>query len=366
MIDQPEEHCDLSPNNVCRHKTTLVPRLRPEPECVLVPQQVCHIKHINARVESVPFTTLWCQDEEELEAGADSLAQPPLAVTEPPVTQGYSYDVPANPLVLPPRTTTSLPVVEYDEAATEELIPADLYAAIREAIRRSIKVSLENALMLQKMTEDKQRLESGLRDKIEAAVREVVTQSIREQTASQQASSSTQLEATLRDALRQAVSRAVEERLRPGMVMNTVSRLEMEDIETGVREAVIEAIRQRLTGAVSATQPKSVSSVKAAVSESIRAVVSAALEARTRGMTEARRGIINTGIQRAVSNSLNRELVAARDGTSITDIKLAVEVGVMEAVRYALVLLFLIIYCFKIINIFKGCCEQSNISTDIH
>ena len=44
VVDQPEEHCDLIPNNVCRHKTTLVPRLRPEPECVLVPQQVrlCH------------------------------------------------------------------------------------------------------------------------------------------------------------------------------------------------------------------------------------------------------------------------------------------------------------------------------------
>ena len=42
VIDQPEEHCDLAPHNVCRHKTTLVPRLRPEPECVLVPQQVRH------------------------------------------------------------------------------------------------------------------------------------------------------------------------------------------------------------------------------------------------------------------------------------------------------------------------------------
>ena len=62
VIDQPEEHCDLVPNSVCRHKTKLVPRLRPE--CVLVPQQVCDIKHVNTRLERVPsVTTLRCQDD---------------------------------------------------------------------------------------------------------------------------------------------------------------------------------------------------------------------------------------------------------------------------------------------------------------
>ena len=64
VIDQPEEHCDLVTNSVCRHKTKLVPRLRPEPECVLVPQQVCDIKHVNTRLERVPsVTTLRCQDD---------------------------------------------------------------------------------------------------------------------------------------------------------------------------------------------------------------------------------------------------------------------------------------------------------------
>ena len=49
VVDQPEEHCDLVPQSVCRHKTTLVPRLRPQPECVEVPQQICDIKHVNPR-----------------------------------------------------------------------------------------------------------------------------------------------------------------------------------------------------------------------------------------------------------------------------------------------------------------------------
>ena len=352
VIDQPEERCDLVPNSVCHHKTKLVPRLRPEPECVLVPQQVCDIKHVNTRVERVPYTTLWCQGDDDIETGSDSLAQPP------PVTEGYTYDVPSDPLELPPRTTTSLPVYEYDvvtadpedfkplpESAADNLIPADLDAAIREAIRSSVEAELRKALMLQKATEDAQRLEAGLLEAVEAAVREVVAASIWEQTSRQQTSSSAQLEAALRLALRLAVTQAVEERLRPGVVMNTVMKLEMEDIEAGVRVAVIEAIRQRVAGKVrnlvpevrpvitEVSLPVPVASVRAAVAEAIRSVVTAALEARTAGLTEVRRQTINTGLQSAVSTSLNRELVAASDGTSIQDIKLAVEVGVMEAVR---------------------------------
>ena len=38
--------------------------------------QVCDIKHVNARVERVPYTTLWCQDEDDTEDYDDSLAQP--------------------------------------------------------------------------------------------------------------------------------------------------------------------------------------------------------------------------------------------------------------------------------------------------
>jgi len=354
VIDQPEERCDLVPNSVCHHKTKLVPRLRPEPECVLVPQQVCDIKHVNTRVERVPYTTLWCQGDDDIETGSDSLAQPP------PVTEGYTYDVPSDPLELPPRTTTSLPVYTESAVVTADpedfkpppespgdLIPADLEAAIREAVRSSVEAELRKALMLQKATEDAQRLEAGLLEAVEAAVREVVAASIWEQTSRQQTSSSAQLEAALRLALRLAVTQAVEERLRPGVVMNTVMKLEMEDIEAGVRVAVIEAIRQRVAGKVrnlvpevrpvitEVSLPVPVASVRAAVAEAIRSVVTAALEARTAGLTEVRRQTINTGLQSAVSTSLNRELVAASDGTSIQDIKLAVEVGVMEAVRAA-------------------------------
>ena len=95
---------------------------------------MCDIKHVNARVERVPYATLWCKGEDEIEEYDDSLAQPP-PVTE----QGYIYDVPADPLELPPRTTTSLPIVEYDvvtadpedfrplpDNSDENLIPEDL------------------------------------------------------------------------------------------------------------------------------------------------------------------------------------------------------------------------------------------------
>ena len=88
MVAKPVEECDLEPqkviykmttfvsnfilSQVCRHVTKLVPRLRPEPECVLVPQQVCDIKHVNTRLERVPYTTLWCQDDEDIETWSDS------------------------------------------------------------------------------------------------------------------------------------------------------------------------------------------------------------------------------------------------------------------------------------------------------
>ena len=90
----------------------------------------------------------------------------------------------------------------------------------------------------------------------------------------------------------------MEEGLRPGVVMNTGMKLEMEDIATSVRRVVIETIRQRLTDAVSADVPEasplpiitevsssssgaaSVASVRAEVGEAIRRVVTAAVEAR--------------------------------------------------------------------------------------
>ena len=107
-----------------------------------------------------------------------------------------------------------------------------------------------------------------------------------------------QLEAKLTEQVKVAVAREVEKRLRPNMVMNTVMKLEMEDITTSVRKAVIETIRQRLTEAVSSDVPvasplpiitevgssssgaASVASVRAEVGEAIRRVVTAAVEAR--------------------------------------------------------------------------------------
>ena len=64
-MDQPEEQCELSPQKTCRHKTTLVPRLKPENECTIVPKEICNIKYVNTRIERVPFKSLWCQDQDE-------------------------------------------------------------------------------------------------------------------------------------------------------------------------------------------------------------------------------------------------------------------------------------------------------------
>ena len=101
MTEQPEEHCDLVPSKSCRHKTTLVPRLRPEPECVIVPQEVCDIKFVNVRIERVPYKTLWCQDDEG-QVEEESLPEAPREAEEP-VTEGYQYEVPENPLTPPPN-----------------------------------------------------------------------------------------------------------------------------------------------------------------------------------------------------------------------------------------------------------------------
>jgi hypothetical protein len=49
IVEQPEEHCDLSPQKSCHHKTTLVPRLEPVPECTLVPREICNVKFVNTR-----------------------------------------------------------------------------------------------------------------------------------------------------------------------------------------------------------------------------------------------------------------------------------------------------------------------------
>ena len=44
---------------------TLVPRLKPEHECTVIPQEVCQLKFDTPKQEVVPFMSKWCIDPNE-------------------------------------------------------------------------------------------------------------------------------------------------------------------------------------------------------------------------------------------------------------------------------------------------------------
>ena len=63
LVDIPEEVCDLNPQKICRLVTRLVPSLKPERECIIVPKETCNLKFSQPRVEKKPLRTEWCLDE---------------------------------------------------------------------------------------------------------------------------------------------------------------------------------------------------------------------------------------------------------------------------------------------------------------
>ena len=62
LIDIPEEVCDLNPQKTCQFQTKLVPKLKPEHECTIIPQEVCNLKFSNPEQIDAPLKTKWCQD----------------------------------------------------------------------------------------------------------------------------------------------------------------------------------------------------------------------------------------------------------------------------------------------------------------
>merc|ERR1712106_332085 len=62
LVDVPEEVCDLNPQKTCRHVTKLVPSLKPEQQCTIVPKETCHLKHKTPEVVESPLLTRWCLD----------------------------------------------------------------------------------------------------------------------------------------------------------------------------------------------------------------------------------------------------------------------------------------------------------------
>ncbi len=63
LVDVPEEVCDLNPQKTCRLQTKLVPSLKPEPECTIVPQEICNLKFTTPKLKKKPLLTKWCLDE---------------------------------------------------------------------------------------------------------------------------------------------------------------------------------------------------------------------------------------------------------------------------------------------------------------
>ena len=62
LLDIPEEVCDLNPQKTCKLQTRLVPKLKPEHECTIIPREVCNLKFTNPAVVDQPLKTKWCQD----------------------------------------------------------------------------------------------------------------------------------------------------------------------------------------------------------------------------------------------------------------------------------------------------------------
>jgi len=111
LVDVPEEVCDLNPQKTCRFITKLVPKLKPEHQCTIVPKETCTLKFTQPQQVDKPLLTKWCldptpaapgdsYDEENAQAppiatpigGSESQAQP--SYVEPDVPE---YE-PATPL----------------------------------------------------------------------------------------------------------------------------------------------------------------------------------------------------------------------------------------------------------------------------
>jgi len=81
LVDVPEEVCDLNPQKTCRYVTKLVPRLKPEHQCTIVPKETCTLKFSQPEQVAVPLQTKWCLDETPAAPGesydeADALGEP--------------------------------------------------------------------------------------------------------------------------------------------------------------------------------------------------------------------------------------------------------------------------------------------------
>ena len=96
LVDVPEEVCDLNPQKTCRFVTKLVPKLKPEHQCTIVPKETCTLKFTTPKQVPKPLLTKWCLDPTPAAPGEsydeENAAAPPIQV---PQTQEESAPEPA-------------------------------------------------------------------------------------------------------------------------------------------------------------------------------------------------------------------------------------------------------------------------------
>jgi len=69
VVDVPEEVCDLNPQKICKFVTKLVPKLKPEHQCTIVPKETCILKFNAPKQVPKPLLTRWCLDSTPAPAG---------------------------------------------------------------------------------------------------------------------------------------------------------------------------------------------------------------------------------------------------------------------------------------------------------
>jgi len=65
LVDVPEETCDLNPQKTCRFITKLVPKLKPKPECTIIPKETCHLKFTQPKPVPKVLKTRWCKENDD-------------------------------------------------------------------------------------------------------------------------------------------------------------------------------------------------------------------------------------------------------------------------------------------------------------
>ena len=100
LLDIPEEICDLNPQKTCKFQTRLVPKLKPEHECTIIPRETCFLKFTNPEQVDAPLKTKWCQDPSPPTPGEtyeETAAVPPPVYSRDGRTGGASPPPPSPP-----------------------------------------------------------------------------------------------------------------------------------------------------------------------------------------------------------------------------------------------------------------------------